>query len=341
MLHSVEIVLIPNGASLDVTGPLEVFAAATELLKQHGRMQDGYRPIFAAKEPVPVKFSSGLIVQADVRIGQGKPPDILLIPGGLGIRTVLEDKELIAAIKKRARGAARVVSVCNGAFLLAAAGLLDGKRVTSHWQVAADLAREYPALVVDPDAIFIRDGKISTSAGVCAGIDLALALVEEDYGASLALEVARLLVVYFRRAGGQSQFSAPLKARQKAGACFGQLHDWMLDHLSGPLTVEQLAEKARMSQRNFARVFLEKTGITPSKYVEMLRLDRARELLESGDDSMQAVAEASGFGREERMRSAFYRHLSVSPAHYRIHFSNGGLLDAGSGSSAMVSAVVR
>ena len=321
MRSIVEFVLFSDGAGLDITGPLEVFTTATRLLNEQGRAKEGYRPVIAAKAVGPVRLNSGLVVQAQLCIGQGPAPDILLIPGGLGVPLAVKDDVLLALIRDRAGQANRVASICNGAFLLAAAGLLDGKRATTHWMTADQLKQEYPAVAVIPDAIFIRDRNISTSAGVCAGIDLALALVEEDYGASLALKVARIMVVYFRRSGRQSQFSAPLRARQRAGEDFSDLHDWIVEHLSDPLTVERLAAQAGMSSRNFARVFAEKTGITPCKYVECVRLNRARELLESGEDSMQVVAEASGFGREDKMRRVFRRYLNVSPVHYRIHFS--------------------
>ncbi|MBG3878498.1 helix-turn-helix domain-containing protein, partial [Desulfovibrio oxamicus] len=192
---------------------------------------------------------------------------------------------------------------------------------TTHWQACARLAAAYPAVRVEPDAIFVRDGGVVTSAGVTAGIDLALHLVEEDLGPATAMEVARLLVVYRRRVGNQSQFSAPLRAQARAGARFGPLHVWMEARLGEDLGVERLAGQAHMSPRHFARVFPQETGMSPARYVEQLRLDRARELLESGESHMQTVAAAAGFGSEERLRRAFQRRMGVTPSQYLEHFS--------------------
>lgn len=320
MKKTVEFVIYPDALGLDINGPLDVFTLASQLLAKANKEQQGYEPLFSAKEPGAVRLCSGLSVVADNQLGQGKPPDILLVPGGTGAELAAEDAELAALIRERARRAGQVVSVCNGAMILAACGLLDGKRATTHWLCTDDLDCKHSLVKVEPDAIYVRDGKIATSAGVTAGIDLALALVEEEHGAALALEVARVLVLYFRRAGGQSQFSAPLESRRRAGRRFGKLHDWMLDNLKKSLTVDSMAQQANMSPRNFARVFSGQTGMTPASYVETLRLDRAREVLESGADSMDQVAEASGFGSEDRMRRAFRRRFGVSPAEYRSHF---------------------
>ncbi len=321
MKKIVEFVIYPDALGLDINGPLDVFTISNELLAKSGKIEQGYAPVFSAKEPGPVRLCSGLSVLAENKLGQGGAPDILLVPGGYGAELAAHDPELVELIRKRAKEAGCIVSVCNGALILACCGLLDGKRATTHWLSADELDRKHPLVEVEPDAIFVRDGNIATSAGVTAGIDLALALVEEDHGPSLALDVARGLVLYFRRAGGQSQFSAPLESRRRAGSRFNELHDWILRNIQESLTVDSLAQKAGMSPRNFARVFSAQTGMTPASYVETLRLDQAREVLESGSDSMGQVAEASGFGSEDRMRRAFRRRFGVSPAEYRTHFS--------------------
>ena len=224
-----------------------------------------------------------------------------------------------AGISSR-RHAKQIISVCSGAFIPAACGMLKGKKVTTHWSVADDLARKYPDIKVTPDAIYIRDDNIYSSAGVTAGIDLALALVEEHHGSQLAMDVARILVLYLRRPGRQSQFSAPMKLRAKAGSKFSKLHDWILENLKQSLCVESLAEYVAMSPRNFSRIFSKTTGMSPGKYVESMRLEHARELLESGDSSVETVAKESGFIREERLRRVFLRQLGITPSQYRFHF---------------------
>jgi transcriptional regulator GlxA family with amidase domain len=190
--------------------------------------------------------------------------------------------------------------------------------------VAEELARQYPDIHVVSDAIFLHDNKVATSAGVTAGIDLALALVEEDYGSALAMDVARMLVLYLRRPGGQSQFSAPLNAQIQAGRLFNNLHDWILENLNQPLSIEHLADRVAMSPRNFSRIFTSETGISPGKYVESLRLNRARELLESGDDALETIAGACGFVRAEQLRRVFLRRLRITPVEYRNHFNISG-----------------
>jgi len=320
MSHLIDFVLFPNALGLDITGPLEVFNTATQLLRLKGG-SGGYRARFAAAKKGPVRLSSGLEVIAQSKMGDGPAADILLIPGGIGANDAVDNDEFIARVREGAQKAARIVSVCSGAFILAAAGLLDGRRATTHWRVSDDLIRQYPKVNVVPDAIFTRDGNVYTSAGVTAGIDLALALVEEDLGGSIAIEVSRMLVLYFRRPGTQSQFSAPLKSQEAAGERFASLHAWLLEHIDETVSVETMADRVSMSPRNFSRVFKAGVGMTPGRYVETLRLDRARELLAAGDDTLETVAEASGFGREERLRRAFMRRYNITPAQYRLHFS--------------------
>ena len=308
--------------ALDVTGPLEVFHAADELLSRNGKEQEGYELIFSASEIGLVPTSSGLNFHADVLPGM-QEVDTLLVPGGVVAETAFTDPANVLAIRMAARRAKRIVSVCSGAFLLAAAGILDGRRATTHWLVADRLAQLYPNIHLESDAIYVQDGCVATSAGVTAGIDLALAMVEDDYGPSVAIEVARLLLLYRKRPGNQSQFSTMLALQAKVSKRFKPLIDWVETHLDQKLTVDRLAEKAHMSPRTFARIFPSETGMSPGRFIEQLRIDRARELLESGAEGLELVARESGFGREERLRRAFQRRLGISPAQYRAHFKTG------------------
>ena len=245
----------------------------------------------------------------------------------------MDDKFLrwLTRIETRTR---RLGSVCSGAFFLAEAGLLDGRRATTHWAAADRLARDYPAIDVDPDAIYIKDGHIYTSAGVTAGMDLALALVEEDLGRRIALATARQLVLFLKRPGGQSQFSTQLAAQTRASEAPGnlaELTDWILDHLDADLSIASLASRAAMSQRNFARVFRRAFDVTPAKFVEQARVERARVLLEERDQTLDQIASHTGFGSSERMRRSFARQLRVVPDQYRRHFEtpkSGGALSS-------------
>jgi transcriptional regulator GlxA family with amidase domain len=316
----VEFFLYADALGLDIVGPLDVFTIATECLADQGVGGQGYAPVFSGAEKGPVRLNSGLYLMAQGPVGEGEPPDILVIPGGREPDLISRDRDLINRIRRQASRAKTIVSICNGAFILAACGLLDHKRVTTHWLAAERLARAFPNIDVRQDQIYIRDGNVLTSAGVTAGIDLALAVVEADHGPSVAMRVARLLVLYFRRSGGQSQFSEPLRLRDKAGGAFIKLHDWILKNLDQPLSVDALADVAGMSPRNFSRSFAKATGIPPGRYVELMRLNRARELLETSDAPIKEIAQAAGFGREERLRRAFSRHLAVEPSRYRAHF---------------------
>jgi transcriptional regulator GlxA family with amidase domain len=244
--------------------------------------------------------------------------DTLLIAGGHGARAVPADQQLLRWIRQRSRRARRTASVCTGAFLLAKAGLLDGKRVTTHWRYCAELARRYPNLRVESDAIYLRDGDVWTSAGVTAGIDLALAFVEADIGRTAALAVARQLVVFAKRPGGQAQFSAGLALAAEPD--FDALHNWMADNLPHDLSVPRLAARAGMSERTFARRYRAATGATPSRAVERLRVDAAREALGTTRRSIKDVARRCGFGSEETMRRSFLRLLNVAPRDYRQRF---------------------
>lgn len=316
----IEFFLYPDALGLDIVGPLDVFTITTEILKASGNGDKGYRSVFSAEKAGPVRLNSGLHLVAEMAIGEGPQPDMIIFPGGKDPRQVALNQELAHRIRLRANKAKKVVSVCNGAFILAACGLLNQKKVTTHWLEADNLAQLFPDVHVHPDSIYIRDGNILTSAGVTAGIDLAVSVVEDDHGPIIAMKVARMLVLYLRRSGGQSQFSEPMRLRAKAGNQYIKLHDWISSHIEQRLSVDDLAEYAGMSPRNFSRVFTKTTGVPPGRYVELMRLNKARELLESSDASFGEVARASGFCQEERMRRAFVRHLGILPSQYRVHF---------------------
>jgi len=320
MKQTIEFFIHPKTIGLDLTGPLEVFNTASLLLANEGKTDMGYTACFSAFDVGEIELSSGLCVKAGQKIGNGAEPDIFIVPGCMEVDRVTRDEKRMEHIRAAALRAKRIVSVCNGALILAKAGLLDGKKATTHWLMTEAMQNDYPNVDVLPDAIYVQDGNVATSAGVTAGIDLALALVEEDHGARLALDIARALVLYLRRSGGQSQFSPPLQSQQKAGTRFQELHDWLLENIEKPLSVEDMADRTRMSLRNFFRVFTTQTGITPGKYLETLRVDRARELLESGEDVLPNVAQICGFGREDRLRRAFVNRFHITPAQYRIHF---------------------
>jgi transcriptional regulator GlxA family with amidase domain len=244
----------------------------------------------------------------------------LLVAGGYGVVEVENIAGFLPWLRRKAAKARRICSVCSGAVVLAAAGLLDGRRATTHWYHCRQVADRFPAVKFDPDPIFIRDGNVYTSAGVTAGIDLALSLVEEDLGADLALFVARALVVFLRRPGSQSQFSVSLSLQTSDRMPLRELQSWLLDNLREPLTVEQMALQVGMSPRNFARVFAEQIGTTPSRFVTQIRLEAARRRLEESSQSIELIAEECGFGSTESMRSAFQRMLHVSPQDYRNRF---------------------
>jgi transcriptional regulator GlxA family with amidase domain len=315
MRRSEVLILAYDGAQpIDIAGPLQALATANE---EVGR--DAYRVRVAGLRGAALHLAGGLRVLVE------KPPrriDTLLVPGGPGVHAARRDPSQVAAVRRLAQRARRVCSVCTGAFLLAEAGLLEDRKAVTHWRSCARLADEYPNIRVLADPIWVRDGQIWTSAGVTAGIDLTLALIEEDLGAPVALQVARRLVVYMRRPGGQAQHSAPL-ALQSADA-FGPLMDWILANLHKTLTVEQLADRSGMAARSFHRHFLARTRMTPAKAVERLRLDQARTLIETTKLSLGTIAARVGFGSEERLRRSFYRALRVAPNQYRQRFQTIG-----------------
>ncbi|SCE04464.1 Transcriptional regulator GlxA family, contains an amidase domain and an AraC-type DNA-binding HTH domain [Streptomyces sp. BpilaLS-43] len=310
--RTVLVVLFDGVQSLDVSGPMEVFAGASRFPAV------SYELRTASPGGVPVRCTSGLTLVPDGALEDAAVPDMLLVPGGRGTRA--PDPELIEWLREHAPRAGRLVSVCSGALLLAEAGQLDGHRVTTHWAVCDRLAREHPAVEVDPDPIFVRDGRLATSAGVTAGIDLALALVEEDHGREVALAVARHLVVFLRRPGNQAQFSAQLTAQTAAREPLREVQHWITEHPDADLCVEALAARARLSSRHFARAFQAETGLTPGRYVERVRLEQARRLLEDTTDGITGIARASGYGTPEAMRRAFVKALGTAPAEYRRRF---------------------
>jgi transcriptional regulator GlxA family with amidase domain len=314
-MRRVVIAAFPKVQTLDVNGPAEVFSTATQLSDK-----DGYSVEVVATRPGPLPTSS-VAIYPDRTIDQCKGPiDTLVVAGGRGVQAAVHDEQLVAWIRAAARRSRRVTSVCTGAFLLAQAGLLDGRRATTHWASCAVLAERHPEIEVESDPIFVRDGNVITSAGVTAGMDLALALVEEDLGRHVALETARWLVVFVKRPGGQAQFSAQLEAQMADRQPLRELQEWLPDHLDEDLSVPALARRAAMSERNFARAFRDETGMTPAAYVEAARVERARIFLDSGDLPVETIARQTGFGTVETMRRAFRRRVGVSPAGYRSRF---------------------
>jgi transcriptional regulator GlxA family with amidase domain len=296
--------------ALDVTGPLEVFSLATRLA--------GGTYALELVASGPVVTSSGLQLQPHRSLGERLGAlDTLVIAGGRGVHAAVADEDLVDWVRAAAAGSRRVASVCTGAFLLARAGLLDGRRATTHWAECDALAAAHPEVEVDPEPIFVRDGHVYTSAGVTAGIDLALALVEEDLGRQASQVVARQLVVYMRRPGGQAQMSAGLAGQACGMPLLNELQAWIAEHLDGDLSVPALAERVFMSARHFARVFKQEVGSTPGSYVEAMRVERVRTLLATTDLQLAEIAQRCGFGTVETLRRTFGRHTHRNPAEYR------------------------
>ncbi len=321
MARSVAILAVPNAQILDVTGPLEVFSSTNRELRDGGAQDDAYRTRLVTPDGADASTSSGVCLVADGRLATLRGPlDTLVVAGGLGIARALRDERLLGTLRKTAARAERVASVCTGAFLLAEIGLLDGRRATTHWSACEALTRRYPAVRVEVDPIYVRDGNVWTSAGVTAGMDLALAMVEADHGRSVALQVARRLVLFLKRPGGQSQFGGWLDAQGAVDDAIGEVRSYILDHPAADLRVEVLARRAAMSPRHFARRFAEEIGVPPARFVEQARVEAARRLLEDGAEGLAGVAEACGFGSVETLRRAFLRRVRVGPAAYRKRF---------------------
>ncbi|MGW4804531.1 GlxA family transcriptional regulator [Kitasatospora sp. NPDC004272] len=319
----VVIAVFPDVDLLDVTGPAEVFALAGR--ESGGRA--GYRVELAGPAEGLVRTSAGVRLAVDLTFEQVTGAvDTLLVPGavepgadGAGPRARI-DREVVAWVERLAPSARRVASVCVGAHLLAAAGLLDGRRATTHWSTAAQLAADHPEVTVDPDPIFVRSGRIWTGAGISACMDLALALVAEDHGEELAMAVARHLVMYLKRQGGQSQFSVPLSTPPTARRDIDDLRLHIAEHPDADLSAAALAARMCLSERHFARVFRQETGTTPAAYVEAVRLEAARRLLEGTDRPLEQVAAASGLGSVETLHRTLRRRLGTTPAAYRKRF---------------------
>jgi transcriptional regulator GlxA family with amidase domain len=303
------VLVFPDFQLLDAAGPISVFEIASRL----AGAAPSIRTIAAV--PGPVRSSAGVELLA-----RGLRPSAaigtLIVAGGTGVNAASKCDKTLGFLRAMAKRGARIASVCSGAFILAEAGLLDGRRATTHWQRTRQFLSLYPKVKLEPDQIFVRDGDIWSSAGISAGIDLALAMVAEDLGDEIAKQAARQLVLYHRRSGGQSQFSSLLELKAPSGR-FGPLLSWAREHLDAPLTVEALAEQAGMSTRHFARAFIAETGTTPSKAVERLRVEVARQQVQSSSEAIERVAETTGFRDPERMRRAFIRAFGQPPQSLR------------------------
>jgi transcriptional regulator GlxA family with amidase domain len=315
--HHVVFALFADAQSLDLAGPLEVFDVATRLSSDRSV---AYRTSFASVDGGLVSLSSGLCVVTQT-LSSIRNVDTLIVVGGLGTDKALQNERLLLALRRLAGRAARVASVCTGSFLLGELGMLDGLRATTHWRWAATFAERYPAIDVDPSAIFVQSGHVWTSAGVTSGIDLALALVADDHGTKTATAVARHLVVYLQRPGGQSQFTDVEVASGAIAPQWADLLEWTRSHLRSDLSVGALAGRMNLSDRQFARLFAEKVGTTPGAYVEALRVRAACDLLENSANTTSVIATQCGFGTIETMHRSFRRQLNTTPSAHRKHFA--------------------
>ncbi|WP_030669996.1 GlxA family transcriptional regulator [Streptomyces sp. NRRL B-1347] len=317
------VVLFDGVEALDVTGPVSVFVRANAVMDHRSPGDAAYRVRTASADGAPVSAGGGITLVPDCALDEADAWHTLVVPGGeIDARRVRAagSQVVVPWLARHAGRYQRIVSICTGAFLLAEAGLLTGRRVTTHWRKAADLARAHPDITVDADPIFIREGRISTSAGVTSGIDLALALVEEDLGRSASLAIARDLVVFLRRSGNQRQFSTQLMAQTAQRDSLRDVQQWIADHPESDLRIESLARRARLSPRHFTRAFTAETGVPPGRYVSRARLETACRLLEETHDSIEQVARASGYPTPTAMRRAFQNEFSLSPAQFRERF---------------------
>lgn len=319
-MKQIGLLAYPDMKPLDLTGPLDVFGMANRSTAS----EPPYRLHVVGLDAEPVRAENNLVVVPTCTLDDAPAFDTLLVPGGIGSRRFDGHARLLAWLRDRAGSTRRVVSVCTGLYILAATGLLDGRRVTTHWRYAADVARRYPALDVQADRLFLRDGRFATSGGLTAGIDLALALIEEDLGTATALEAARDLVMYMKRPGNQTQFSAPLAAQIHGTGRMAGLFEWLLDHLAETLTVDRMAECVAMSSRTFRRVFAATFDTTPARFVERLRLEQACLQLTSRHDSVERIARAVGFNSVDAFRRAFRNRYDATPSEYRQRFGRWG-----------------
>ena len=323
--RTIAMIVYPGIQLLDVVGPLEVFAAASEALAQTSPAQPapGYQLEIIGSAAGSVCASSGVTIGVN-RAYEDLPGEIdtLVVAGGHGSAQAFTDPRVLDCVRRAASRARRVTSVCTGAFVLAAAGLLDGRRATTHWNSVAALAKLFPKIDVQPDSIYVRDGSTWTSAGVTAGMDLALALVEEDCGRGIALGVSRRMVFFLKRPGGQSQFSAQLSQQLADRDPLRDLQAWIIEHPGAPHNIEAMAERVAMSPRHFSRVFAAQVGESPGRFVERTRVEAARRRLEDSRRSVDEIASEVGFGTSETMRRAFLRQIGVGPSAYRERFAN-------------------
>jgi transcriptional regulator GlxA family with amidase domain len=314
---AVGVLLYDDVQPLDVAGPIDALSAANAQLTGDA----GYVIHTIGIHQRTVAAENGLKFLPDTTLEASPPLDTLIVPGGRGARLALSrDPRTCQWLRERARKTRRMVSICTGVFAFAGAGLLDGKRATTHWNYAAELRERFPRVQLDVDSLYLRDGRFHSSGGLTAGMDLTLALISADFGAEIALAVARELVMYMHRPGNQAQFSVPLDAQIRGTRGMASLVDWMLAHLREDLCVERLAQKAGMSERNFRRVFGETFAMSPAKYVARLRLERACTLLSTGRTSIEAIARSCGFGHPDVFRRAFQARYAATPREYRERF---------------------
>ncbi|MFM0225123.1 GlxA family transcriptional regulator [Paraburkholderia dipogonis] len=316
-MPTVAIAIFPGVQALDVAGPVDVFSEANRFIAP----ADAYEVRLLSAEPAPLRASNGMMLVADATFEKARGPfDLALVAGGPALPDTTPDAPLLEWLANVATKCGRYGSICTGAFALGHAGLLDDRNVTTHWQHAAQLAVQFPKARVDFDRIYLRDGQLVTSAGVTAGIDLSLALVAEDHGPHTALAVAKRLVVFAQRQGGQSQFSPYLTAPADDTSPVAKVQAHVMERIRESFTVKQLADVAGMSARNFARVFVQETGVTPHEFVERARVDAARKLLESSAAALKAIAYDCGFGTADRMRIVFAKRIGATPMQYRERF---------------------
>lgn len=320
---TVRVLVFPGVRLLDVTGPIEVFTSANDF---GGR----YQVQLVSEDGLDVVTSGRTRLGADRAVDDvdDQPCDVLMIPGSPEWERLIKDDAFLSVVRRLTENARCTASVCTGAFLLAAAGLLDGRWATTHWRDAGQLALRFPAVQVEPDAIFVQDGQLMTSAGVSAGIDLSLAIVEKHYGAQVARAVARDMVVFMQRPGGQSQFSVRAQAPHTRHEMLRHVLDAVVEDPAGSHTLPAMARRAGLSARQVTRLFADEVGITPARYVEQVRMEAARAMLETGDDTLDVVARRAGFGSPESLRRAFMRHLGVVPSAYRASFHTTGATGA-------------
>lgn len=315
--------IFPGIQALDVAGPMDAFAAA-EVERPRAGTRACYETVTIGLTTGTVAANSGLLIKPQFAFDDSPPLDTLVVPGGAGIRDPNTGAKIGAWIRDRSDQIRRIAGVCTGVYGLAASGLLNGCRVTTHWQFTSDLAHRFPSLKVDPDALFVKDGRFYTSAGITAGIDLSLALIEEDYGAATALAVARELVVYLKRSGGQAQYSEPLRFQTQSSDRLAQVASWIVANLDRKLSVEALARRAHLSQRQFTRRFNRDFGATPAAFVEAARLNEARRRLVNAPTTIARVASSVGFRSDDVFRRRFEHWFGVAPTVYRHRFSGSG-----------------